>query len=188
VRLRILAAATVLGAGAAACGGGLSLGEYAATVESAVAEMNEQVDAAQTAFDAAAPVPASARELMERRAAARRGFLEVLNGLEPPAEAEELHHLAARIVDRLAGAEEAVAQLAARTPSDELASILESPQFASLEAVDAEAVAVCDAAQAVFDDTAEREAFDEVLWMPRGLKEVVDVAFRCRYEDRIGER
>ena len=51
-------------------------------------------------------------------------------------------------------------------------------------AVDAESLAICDAAQASIDATQDRDAFSDTPWIPPEMKEVIEVTFKCRAEDR----
>ena len=64
------------------------------------------------------------------------------------------------------------------------AQIQLSEAFLATEALDEEAVALCQVAQAEFDATADREVFGEMPWIPSELREVVSVAFGCTKEER----
>jgi hypothetical protein len=171
----------------ASCGGGgLTLTEYAAEIESIVSDMNREVDAASVEIEAGGATPAQVQLAFERRGAARARFVDELSTLEPPDQAEELHAASSSIVARLRDAELAMAARAATTPGMDATAIWQSPEFRALEDIDQEAIAFCELAQSAFDDTAEREAFRGSSWMPPELKEVVDVAFRCGSEEREG--
>ena len=60
----------------------------------------------------------------------------------------------------------------------------QSPEYLATQAVKEEAVALCQAAQAQFDSTSDREVFGEMPWIPSALREVVSVAFGCTKEER----
>lgn len=185
VRGALIAAALVGVIGAVvACGGRLSLSDYADEAETLVAEMNAEVDAAEADYEAGVPNPERLGAAMARRAAARAAFVAALAAMEPPEPARLLHETAIRIVTALGDAERAVATgAAAAAPGDEESL---RPLLAQLEDADREAVAVCEAAQEAFDATADRKVLSDTYWIPAELKEVVDIAFRCTAAERGG--
>lgn len=174
---------TVLVAG---CGSGEpSMADYGAQLEDLVTAMNRKIDTLDTEIRAQAPSLEITREFWDTKVVARREFIAGMEAIEPPEEAAEMHAAAIGIVDRLATADEAVAQLV-RTmeATEDLIGLLQSPEFLATEAVDIEAVALCQAAQAEFDSTADREVFGDTPWIPSELREVVSVAFGCTKEER----
>ncbi len=180
---RVAAAVVVL---VAACGGGsLSLDEYADTIESLVAEMNLQVDAALRPLDDPEVTAGDVAEAFSRRAIARGVFLDALRDIDPPEEATEIHREALVIIEQLRDAEAAVS-VKAGEPGIDLPGIFASSEALDLEAIDERAVAMCSMAEAAFDATSVREGFSGSSWMPAALKEAVDVAFRCTAEERGG--
>ena len=96
-----------------------------------------------------------------------------------------MHASAIGIVGRLGAADNAVAELAGTMESGQDAvRLLESPEFRATEVVDVEAIAMCEAAQAEFDSTADRQVFGDTPWIPSELREIVAVAFGCTKEGR----
>ena len=80
------------------------------------------------------------------------------------------------------------AELAARVLAMDspvgIEEIWETTEGQAARAADADAVALCRAAQAEFDSTKERAALEGVPWIPADLKQVVRVAFGCTPEER----
>ena len=54
----------------------------------------------------------------------------------------------------------------------------------AVRAVDVESLAICDASQASIDGTQARDAFSDARLIPPEMKEVIEVTFKCRAEDR----
>jgi hypothetical protein len=97
----------------------------------------------------------------------------------------ELQAVALDIFSRLTTAERGLAGRAADLGSaDELSLLWESPEAVAMVAVDEEAIAICQAAQAQADATADREAFADYPWISPELQEVVQVFFGCTKEER----
>lgn len=164
----------------AACGGGMSLTEYAEEVEAAVADMQVRILATD---DALAEPIASVSEyeaIWRERADARREFLDVLETFDPPDEAAALHTAATDIVGRLALAEAGVAdQVNDYGGLAELTDLGTTPAFRGFLDANEEATNVCLAAQGMFDETAQREVFADVSWITAEMKEVIEVVFDC---------
>jgi hypothetical protein len=163
----------------------ISLSDYAAEAESLLTALNVKIDALDADAQSQSPTVQGAREFWDSKVEARRELIAGLEALEPPQDAAEMHATAVRIISRLASADEGVAQLIGTMESDEeLAGLLQSPEFLATEAVDEEAIALCQAAQADFDATADREVFVDMPWIPSELQEVVLVFLGCSKQDR----
>jgi len=121
-----------------------------------------------------------AKRYANERVTARFAFVDLLEALEPPAEATELHDAARAIMGRLAAAESALADYVATLDTDlDLDTIWSTPLGVAARSADAEAVALCLAAEEEFDSTQERADLEGVPWIPPELKEVVTVALGC---------
>jgi hypothetical protein len=164
----------------AACGGGMSLTEYAEEVEAAVAEMQVRILATDAALAEPTTSLAAYEAIWRERVAARREFLGVIETFDPPDEADALHTAATDIVGRLALAEAAVAdQVNDYGGVEEVNSLGTTPAFRGFLEVNEEATNVCLAAQGMFDDTAQREVLADVSWITADMKEVIEVVFDC---------
>ena len=170
----------------AGCGSDeVSLADYGAQLEDLVGSMNRRIDTLDAKERSEPSTLQSSRDFWETKVAARREFIAGMEAIEPPEDAAEMHTAAIGIVDRLATADEAVANLIGTMETEqELTLLLQSPEYLATEAVDEEAVALCQAAQAEFDSTADREVFGDTPWIPSELREVVSVAFGCTKEER----
>jgi hypothetical protein len=119
------------------------------------------------------------RSLVDRQVAARQAFVEGFEVLEPPAEMEEFHDTALRVMSRLAAAEASLAAAVAEGGSlESLDALFQSPEGQRVADAEGAAIALCEATQADFD-TAEAARFADTVWIPPELKEIVTVAFRC---------
>lgn len=162
-----------------------TMSEYATEVERLLLTMNGEIDALDAEIAGQTSTLEDVREFWGAKLAARREFVEGLESVEPPEEAVEMHKSALGIIKRLTAVDEAVAELVGTMESDaELATLLESPEFLATEVVDAEAIAMCQAAQGDFDATADGDVFADVPWIPSELREVVIVFFGCTKEER----
>lgn len=177
--------ATLLVTGLVACGGdSLSSSEYAVQVEDEVAAMNARLDQIDAELEMAASVD-EASQLWDQRIAARQRFFDYLEAVDPPSSATELHAAASDILGRVVEAEAAMAALAGDYETvASLGQIWNTPEGQAARAVDQEAVAICRAAQASFDETAGREVLADVPWVTSDMKEVIDVVFGCTAEER----
>ncbi|MCP3999031.1 MAG: hypothetical protein GY722_28805 [bacterium] len=170
----------------AGCGDGeLTMNEYATQIEGLIVTMNRTIDTLDAEIATQESTLEDARSYWDAKVAARRELIEGLEAIEPPREAAEMHASAIGIVSRLSEADNAVAELAGTMETGQDAGLLlESPEFLATEVVDVEAMAMCEAAQAEFDSTADREVFGDTPWIPSELREVVVVAFGCTKEER----
>lgn len=163
----------------------LSMNDYAIEIERLIATMNEEIDALDAEALSQSLGVQRARDFWDSKVEARRELISGFEALEPPQDAAEMHASALRIMSRFAALDNDVAQLIGTMEADEELSLLfQSPEFLATEAVDEEAVAMCQAAQADFDSTADREVFGDLPWIPTELQEVVIVSFGCSKEDR----
>lgn len=170
----------------ASCGGGrMSLSGYATAVEDLTTTMNSRLDEIDVIFDRSEVSVDEVRQYAGDRMAARNAFLDGLEQLNPPEEAEPLHAAALNIIRALVAAEQEVADLAFAT--DDVATISglwDSPTGQAARAVDAQVVELCVAAESALNSTRERQALAGMPWIPSELQEVVEVTFGCRAEDR----
>ena len=168
----------------AACGGGLSVSEYAAEVEALVDEMNGAIDQLDVDVDANPSLEATKRYASER-VEAREDFVAGMRQLDPPEQITELHEAALRIMDRLTAAESALADRVLELDTNVgVDGIWLTPEGIAARTADDEAIAICQAAQAALDETQTREQLGDVPWVPPEMKEVVVVTFGCLPEDR----
>ena len=161
-----------------ACGGGSTLTEYAAELESAVAQMNGRLDELDASLGGAADLD-EVRRYANERVAARYAFVETLKTLEPPSEVDELHDTALDVMGRLADAESALADYVNEV--DDAATVDDfwaTPLGVAARTADEESISLCLAAEERLD-TRERSELAELPWIPPELKEVVVVAFGC---------
>jgi len=170
---------------AAACGGGeLTLTEYAAEIETAVQSMNMELDALDLTV-AGSPSLDAVRNYATERVKLRYEFVETLEALEPPDRVREFHESGLAVIVRLAESEEALAVVALSLddPAD-FVGLWETEAGLAARAADADAIAICKAAQAEFDATEENAAAQGVPWIPPEMKEIVRVAFYCERSAR----
>lgn len=169
---------------ATGCGGGLSTGEYAEEVEALVATMNARLDQLDAESDGTRDLDQIKRYASER-VSARSDFVSGLANLEPPDEVEALHETALEIMERLTGAETVLADRVMQwEAASDIDAIWETPEGVTARAADAQAVSLCLAAQAEFDETGDRTELKDVPWIPAEMKAVVLVAFGCDSDAR----
>ena len=175
---------TLLAFGLAACSGGMSLTEYAERLEEEVALMNLRIDQLDVRLEDATSVD-EVLDLWDERIAARERLLDAFDDVDPPGSAEEMHAVASDIMGRLTAAEAALGVRAAQFDTlTDFDQVWETEEGQAARAADVEAIALCQAAQESFDETAQREILADVSWMTPEMKEVVDVVFGCTAEQR----
>lgn len=176
----------LLGVAAAACGGKPSLTEYAAEMETAVYDMNAQIDALGAEVSGS-PDLEQLKHYWTERVRVRDEFMAILESLDPPDQVRDLHESSLGIIGRLTNAETDLADYVSGldSPTD-FDAIWSSPLGVAATTADTEAIALCQAAQADFDRTKERADLSDVPWIPPELREVVTVAFGCLAEERQG--
>lgn len=169
----------------AACGGGPTLGEYAVEVEDLVVEMNTTLDDQYAAFAASGLSIEAAVDYYDNRASTRAAFVEAFRQLEPAEEAEVLHQAALDVVVRLLAAEQAFAAAVHDVTTQQAYDTLQAgPLGEAMRTVDEESVAICRAANDQLAETESRRLFEDVLWIPGELREVINVALKCTEQDR----
>ena len=147
--------------------------------------MNERLDELDVIFEQESSTVEQIRTYADDRMAARNAFLAGFEALDPPEEADELHAESLSILRNLIDAERELADMA--YASDDLATLAglwDSPAGQKARAVDAQVIALCQAAQASLNSTRERQAFVGQPWVPSELQEVVEVSFGCVAAER----
>jgi len=146
--------------------------------------MHSQIDDADAALVNVTSVD-EAQRAWAQRIAARERLVAAMSALDPPESAAELHEAARDILGRLTEAEAAMGLLATEYDSmSELAQIWDTPEGLAARAVDQDAIAICQAAQARFDETTDREVLEDVSWVTAEMKDIIDVVFGCTAEER----
>jgi hypothetical protein len=169
---------------AASCGGVPSTADYAAEVEALVTTMNARLDGLDVEVEGTQDLQAI-RRYAEQRVLARNDFLIGLRALNAPNEVAELHDTALEIIGRVTAAETAMADLVMASDSvSDIEALWETPEGIAARTADAQAVALCLAAQAGFDQTSDRAELEGVPWIPTEMKEVIRVAFGCDAKQR----
>jgi hypothetical protein len=167
-----------------ACSSAPSVAEYAEELEGLVTIMNARLDE----IDAELPESPDLDQIKgyaTQRIFARSEFLAGLRSLEPPEDVADVHDTAIGIMERLTASETAmVDRVLAWESAGDIEAIWETPEGIAAEAADAKAVELCLAAQADFNQTAERAKLEGVPWIPSDMKEVILVAFGCEAENR----
>lgn len=186
--MRAIVGAMCLVLAAVGCGsGGPTLSEYAEEGEALVVSMHRTIDPLDAAFEAETRTLEGVQAYFRAKQAARYDFIDRFRDLEPPEDAVEMHEAALGLIVELAAAEEAVADwVAGLEDPDELSMLWETPEARAMQAIDQEAIALCQAAQADLDATADREAFVDYPWISPDLQEVVQVFLGCTEEERSG--
>lgn len=163
------------------CGSGeLTLGEYADELEVLVTTMNRKITVLDSDLESEPLTVEGTQNYFEEKIAARDELLEGFRAIEPPDEAADMHAAALDILAKLTNAERTLAQQADEIETaDELSELWNTQAGLALGAVDDEARAFCETAQAQFDSTTDRAAVFEGPWIPSELKEVVQVFFGC---------
>ena len=105
--------------------------------------------------------------------------------MTPPESVADLHVEAIEILQRVTDAEGVLAMKVESAESfSDVSDLWDSPEGLAARAADQRAILMCEAAQDTFDRTQAGAEFEDVPWIPAELKQVVDVAFGCRVEDR----
>jgi hypothetical protein len=161
-----------------------SLSTYADEVEAMVTTMNARLDEIDDEVAGTAD-PEAIRWYVTERAATRQSFLDGLTALEPPAGLADLHATAIEIMDHLASAESALAdRVVAMDTIASIDAVWALPEGMAARAADADAIALCNAAEDRLDLTEERAAIEGVPWIPAEMRATVRVAFGCEAADR----
>ena len=172
-----------LGCTIPACSGDSPVGEYADEVEGLVTAMNARIDFLDAQTEGSDD-PGLIKWYATERVAARYAFLDGFAALVPPEEVTELHQAALVIMGRLAAAEAALGERIQGTESVEGIDFWETPEGQAARAADADAIALCKAAEAELDSSDQAERFGDAPWVPPEMTEVVLVVFGCEAGDR----
>ncbi len=159
------------------CGGGVSLTEYAGTLEALATDMGEQFEAGDARMSTGTPTIEDAREVLAEALDVRGEFQEALTALDPPDEVADLHADLVDLHARIISAQEAFAARAETATG--LEELEQSTEGQAYRAMVAESVSVCQEFQARIDATADRDIFVDTPWIPGDLKEVVEATFGC---------
>ena len=167
--------------GLTACGGGeLSVTAYAETIEESVEAMEAEFAEADAKWEAEPPSLEGALRYWDERLEIREGFLESIEGLQPPPEVADMHAESLSVFRRITEADFALAaRVAEYTDVSSHRQWLETPEGQASLAVLEDVYAFCRSSQDELDATADREALDSVPWLPPEMSEVVKVAFGC---------
>jgi len=169
---------------AAGCSSGSTTSDYAEDVEELVTIMNARLDELDAEVEGGDDLQAI-KTYAEERVLARNSFLDGMRSLEAPADVAELHDTALEVMGQVAAAEGAMAELVlAWESTNDIEAIWETPEGIAARTADAQAVALCLAAQAGFDQTADRAELEDVPWIPGEMKAVILVAFGCEADSR----
>jgi hypothetical protein len=167
-----------------ACSAELSVADYAEEVEALVVTMNGRLDELDADLEESWDLD-HLQTYAEQRVAARSALIEGLGALAPPDEVAELHGTALAILKRVTAAEAAMAdRVMTWTSESDIEPIWETPEGVAARTADADAIVICLAAQAEFDQTADRAELENAPRIPAEMKEVILVAFGCETDDR----
>ena len=170
---------------ASACSSGPSLTEYAGELEQIVTTHNADMDENDIYLDSEVQTLDRIKTYANRRMELRTSFLAALEALEPPGEAQDLHTAALGTIRSLVESEQVLFEQAiSATDIADVGDIWASPEGQAARAADAQAIAICQAAEAAINSTEDRQALVGMVWVPSELQEIVTVAFRCTAAER----
>ncbi len=176
-RLALVSGLVALAVTIAACGGSLSLTEYADQLEEFGMEASDRFNRAEAVLFAPDATLEEARSALATTATIRREFHDQLEGLDPPEQMAELHSLLIESHADIVEAQQAWADTAPSADSvEELLTNTEAEVFRTIGAIGLE---VCRELQKAFDSTKERAALEGTPWLPAEMQETVEVAFGC---------
>jgi hypothetical protein len=154
----------------------MSLSEYVDEMNAIGARIAQQSEVVFAEAEQIA-TPSDVNAMMERVQLLRIEVLEGFEGLDPPEQVAELHHLISDWMAKIIVAEEALAARASAVADwDEFS---QSGEMAAYRAALVGGKTVCTDFQAKLDATAARGVFVDTPWIPGELKEVVDAALGC---------
>lgn len=165
---------------AACSGGSLTISEYAEQVEDLVAVMETSFASIDAEWESETPTVDGAMRYWDRRLEIRDDFLNSVRELQPPEEVGDQHAAAVDVFGRITAADEAIsAQVASYSTISDHRPWMDTPEGQASLAVLEEVYAFCRSSQAEYDETIEREALEDVPWLPSEMREIVRVAFGC---------
>jgi hypothetical protein len=169
--------AVVVGLVLAACGGTMSLTEYAEALEAAAADASSRFDSVIATLNSADSTLQDVQLAVKEAAVIGSDLLADLEALDPPGELAELHALLLELDREVVAAQLVWAESADRAQS--VADVLQSPETQAMLRSNESALAVCRRIQDALDATTERAVFEDVPWLPSELSESVEVALGC---------
>lgn len=182
--MRTVAVAAAIVFLAASCSAEPTLTEYAEDLETLVADMDAEFAALIDEAESAEQTMEEVQTLFDRQAAIFATFVDGFRELDPPPDAEELHGVSLRVLERRVEAErEMVAEIQAEVVKgggffEIIARLERSDALAELLEADEEVSELCRSVQDEFDATDEETELAEVPWVPE-LREVVEVSLNC---------
>jgi len=165
----------------AACGGSsLTLAEYSSQTAAVLGRVDSRLDAhAEDFFSSPASLEGTLAYL-EDRVGGYHELVDGINELNPPEQVADLHEALQEILEKLLETETVRLAFAGTITSvADLDQVWEGPEAQAVREAELEAIAICFAAQAQVDATADREAFADTPWIPPEMREVVVAAFGC---------
>ena len=169
--------AVVVGLLLAACGGTMSLTEYAEALEAAAADASNRFDSVIATLNSADSTLQDAQLAVKDAAVIGSDLLADLEAMDPPAELAELHTLLLELDREVVAAQLVWAESADRAQT--VADLLQSPEAQAMLRSNDSALAACRRIQDAFDATVEGAVFDDTPWIPSELKESISVALGC---------
>lgn len=170
-------AAVVGGLLLAACGGTMSLTEYAEALEAAAADASLRFDSVNAALNSPNATLEETQSAAKEAAVIGSDLLADLEALDPPHELAELHALLLELDREVVAAQLEWAESSDRAQSR--AELLKSPETQAMLRSNESAIAACRRIQDALDATLERTVFDDTPWIPAELKESINVALGC---------
>ncbi len=158
-------------------GGGVSLTEYAETLEALVSEMSGPLEAGDVRMSTGTPTIEDARAVLTQALDVRAEFQEGLTALDPPGVVADIHADLVDLHARIITAQEVFATRAETATG--LEQLDQSEEAQDYRATVAESLSLCEELQSKIDATAVHAQFADVPWVPGDLKEVVEVTFGC---------
>ena len=175
--VRSVTAAVVAGLLLAACGGAMSLTEYAEELEASGADASSRFDLVNAALVGRDATLASAQSAVKEAVVIGNDLHADLAALDPPPELADLHALLLELHRDVVAAQQEWADSADAAQS--IAELLQSPQAQALFLSNEEALEACGRIQEVLDATAARGVFADASWVPSEMSQTIEVALGC---------
>jgi hypothetical protein len=175
--VRSVAAAVAVSLLLAACGGSMSLTEYAEALEAVAADASSRFDPVEATLTAPDKTLEEARSAVKEAAVIGNDFHAKLEALDPPDELADLHAVLLELHRDVVAAQQEWADSADGAQS--VAELVQSPEAQAFISLNETAFEACRRVQDALDATAERAAFEDMPWLPAELKESIEVALGC---------
>ncbi len=175
--IRSVAAVVVTGLLLGACGGSMSLTEYAEALEASGADASSRFDRVNAALTGPDANLADAQSAVKEGVVIGNDLHADLRALDPPDELADLHEVLLELHRDVLAAQQEWAESVDTAQS--VIEILDSPQAQATLSSNASALAACRRIQNALDQTAARVVFDDVPWLPSTLSETIEVALGC---------